>query len=174
MVIFLASGKLEVEEAGSVVDELLDELDELRDELDVSEVFFDFSGGSEFEVDSLVTAPSLTAPEFCSSCPELLWLWLCWVVVELLFSPGVATEFVIATGNRRRVPDMMAAPSTASRARPDRGSFDSIFIRALLARPGSFPVPTGSQCIDRQCHDSRVEARGVRAVRADGGYRGAN
>jgi len=67
MVIFFSSGKLEVEEAGSVVDELLDELD-------VSEVFFDFSGGSELEVDSLVTAPSLTAPEFCSSCPELLWL----------------------------------------------------------------------------------------------------
>ena len=70
MVIFLASGKLEVEEAGSVVDEL----DELLDELDVSEVFLDFSGGSELEVDSLVTAPSLTAPEFCSSRPELLWL----------------------------------------------------------------------------------------------------
>jgi len=67
MVIFFSSGKLEVEEAGSVVDELLDELD-------VSEVFFDFSGGSELEVDSLVTAPSLTAPEFCSSRPELLWL----------------------------------------------------------------------------------------------------
>ena len=70
MVIFLASGKLEVEEAGSVVDEL----DELLDELDVSEVFLDFSGGSELEVDSLVTALSLTAPELCSSCPELLWL----------------------------------------------------------------------------------------------------
>jgi len=68
-VIFLASGKLEVEDAGSVVDEL-DELDELV----VSEVFFDFSGGSELEVDSLVTALSLTAPELCSSCPELLWL----------------------------------------------------------------------------------------------------
>ena len=62
----MASGKLEVEDADSVVDEL--------DELVVSEVFFDFSGGSELEVDSLVTALSLTAPELCSSCPELLWL----------------------------------------------------------------------------------------------------
>ena len=64
----MASGKLEVEDAGSVVDEL----DELLEELVVSEVFFDFSGGSELEVDSLVTTLSLTAAELCSSCPELL------------------------------------------------------------------------------------------------------
>jgi hypothetical protein len=70
MVIFFSSGKLEVDDAGSVVDEL----DELLEELVVSEVFFDFSGDSELEVDSLVTALSLTAPELCSSCPELLWL----------------------------------------------------------------------------------------------------